>query len=83
MSDKYVINPSTGRSVKLGGKAYRTLIKEGKIKNMPFEKQEARPKKAMKPTKPTKPIKQMKSVKQVPKIKEKAKKYIEDSESEE
>ena len=32
MSDKYVINPSTGRSVKLGGKAYRTLIKEGKIK---------------------------------------------------
>lgn len=38
MSEKYVLNPVTGRSCRVGGKAYRELVKSGKIKNMPFER---------------------------------------------
>lgn len=77
MSDKYVINPNTGRSVLIGGKAYRTLIKEGKIKNIPFDKtktkKDVKPKKEIKEVKKSKkenPLKSKKKEKKVLKVEE-------------
>jgi len=34
----YIINPDSGRSLRVGGKIYRKLVKEGKIKNEEFHK---------------------------------------------
>jgi len=34
----YIINPDSGRSLKVGSKTYRRLVKEGKIKNEEFHK---------------------------------------------
>lgn len=51
MSNKYVINPDSGRKVAIGGKAYRELIMTGKIKNTPFD-YDKKPKKAKNMKKP-------------------------------
>lgn len=38
MSTKYVLNPVSGKSIAVGGKTYRDLVKAGKLENVPFKK---------------------------------------------
>ncbi len=45
MSTKYVLNPVSGKSIAVGGKTYRDLVKAGKLENVPFKKTVKEPKK--------------------------------------